>query len=106
MLSAFLAEVGRGAMNLSGIAIAVVSFLAIGLFHPLVIKGEYHFGVRIWPAFALVGVVCLVAGCWIEDIVLSAILSVVGVCSLWSIGELFKQRERVAKGWFPKKPKR
>jgi hypothetical protein len=24
----------------------------------------------------------------------------------WSILELFEQRERVRKGWFPKKPKR
>lgn len=105
-MTEFLSAAGQGTLNLSGLVIAVASFLAIGLFHPLVIKGEYHFGVRIWPAFALVGIICLIVGCWIEDIVLSAILAIVGVCSLWSIGELFKQRERVAKGWFPQNPKR
>ena len=26
--------------------------------------------------------------------------------SFWSIGEVFKQRERVRKGWFPMNPKR
>ena len=34
------------------------------------------------------------------------VLAVWGASSLWSIGELFEQRERVAKGWFPKNPKR
>jgi hypothetical protein len=34
------------------------------------------------------------------------LLAVWGASSLWSIGELFEQRERVAKGWFPKNPKR
>lgn len=92
-------------MNFSGLIIAGAAFLAIGLFHPLVIKGEYHFGVRIWPVFAVAGVIALALGCWVENLTLSAVLSVIGVCSLWSIGELFRQRERVAKGWFPKKPR-
>jgi hypothetical protein len=50
------------AHNLTGIIIGLVTFLIIGIFHPLVIKGEY-----------------------------------------WSIGELFQQRKRVEKGWFPKR---
>ena len=29
-----------------------------------------------------------------------------GASSLWSIGELFEQRRRVEKGWFPANPKR
>ena len=37
---------------------------------------------------------------------ITALLAVWGASSLWSIGELFEQRERVAKGWFPKNPKR
>ena len=41
----------------------LMTFLTIGIWHPIVIKTEY----------------------------------------LWGIGELFAQRKRVEKGWFPKK---
>lgn len=91
-------------MNVSGLIVGVVSFAAIGLFHPLVIKGEYHFGVKIWPVFAVLGIAFLAASCLVGNVCVSSILAVVGFCSLWSIGELFKQRERVKKGWFPRKP--
>ena len=50
-------------MYFTGIIIAVMTFLTIGIWHPIVIKTEY----------------------------------------LWGIGELFAQRKRVEKGWFPKK---
>jgi len=29
-----------------------------------------------------------------------------GASSFWSIGELFQQRERVRKGWFPKRERK
>lgn len=34
-----------------GLIIGAATFLIIGLFHPLVIKGEYYFGVKIWWMF-------------------------------------------------------
>jgi hypothetical protein len=34
------------------------------------------------------------------------LLGVFACSSLWSIGEIFEQRERVKKGWFPKNPNR
>ena len=37
---------------------------------------------------------------------LSTLLGVTAFSSLWSILELFKQRKRVEKGWFPVNPKR
>ena len=37
---------------------------------------------------------------------LSAILGVLGATCLWTIGEIFEQRKRVKKGWFPMNPKR
>ena len=40
-------------MYFTGLIIGIATFLIIGLFHPLVIKGEYYFGVRIWWIFAL-----------------------------------------------------
>ena len=84
----------------------MATFLIIGLFHPLVIKGEYYFGVRCWWVFALMGVAAVVAALFVEDVLLSTLLAVWGASSFWSIGELFEQRKRVEKGWFPKREKR
>jgi hypothetical protein len=93
-------------LHFTGIVVGVATFLIIGLFHPLVIKGEYYFGVGCWWAFALVGVITTVASLLVADIFWSTLLAVVGASSFWSIKELFDQRERVRKGWFPKNPKR
>ncbi|MCF0218663.1 MAG: DUF4491 family protein [Muribaculaceae bacterium] len=92
-------------MYFQGIIIAVSTFLIIGLFHPIVIKTEYHFGTRPWWVFLLVGLVSVAAALFVENVLLSSLLGVFGASSLWSIGELFEQRKRVAKGWFPRKPK-
>lgn len=93
-------------MNCSGIIIAVVSFLVIGIFHPIVIKTEYYFGVKCWWIFALVGIIFLVLSLFIEHSVISPLLGIIGCSSFWSILEIFEQRERVRKGWFPKNPNR
>lgn len=93
-------------MNFTGIVIGVSSFLCIGLFHPIVIKAEYYFGTRCWWVFLLVAIVCIVGSLLTKAIIPSTILGVVAFSSLWSILELFKQRKRVEKGWFPKNPNR
>ena len=90
-------------MYFTGLIIGVATFLIIGLFHPLVIKGEYYFGVRCWWGFALMGVATIAASLMIEDVLWSTLLAVWGASSFWSIGELFEQRKRVEKGWFPKR---
>lgn len=92
--------------HLTGIAIGLATFLIIGLFHPLVIKGEYYFGVKCWWVFLLMGIVTIIASIWVEELLLSTLLAVWGASSFWSIGELFEQKKRVEKGWFPKNPKR
>ena len=50
-------------------------------------------------------VVCIAGSLLVASTIPSTILGVVAFSSLWSILELFKQRERVEKGWFPKNPK-
>lgn len=40
------------------------------------------------------------------NVIVSSILGVLGASCLWSIGELFEQKQRVKKGWFPMNPKR
>jgi hypothetical protein len=87
-----------------GIVIGLVSFLIIGIFHPIVIKGEYHFSKKIWPLFLISGVVFLgLAYVFNNNQLLSAILGITGFSCLWSIHEIIEQEERVKKGWFPKK---
>lgn len=93
-------------MNYQGIIIAVATFLIIGIFHPIVIKSEYYWGVKCWPLFATVGVAMLVASLFVQNVILASVLGVIGCSALWSILELFEQRERVRKGWFPKRPEK
>ncbi len=73
-------------MYFTGIIIAVSTFLAIGLFHPLVIKAEYYLGTRSWWLFAVLGVVACVAALFISIVILSSIVGVVGASACWSIG--------------------
>ena len=89
-----------------GVIIGVVTFLIIGLFHPLVIKAEYYIGVRSWWLSLFLGIVAGVFSLLVESLVLSIILGVVAFSSFWSIGEVFQQKKRVEKGWFPSNPKK
>ncbi len=93
-------------MNFSGLIIGLATFLCIGLFHPLVIKAEYHFGVGCWWVFLLLGLASCTASLFIANQIVSIMLGVLGFSSFWSIIELFKQRRRVEKGWFPQNPNR
>ncbi len=93
-------------MFYQGIIIAVATFLIIGIFHPIVIKAEYYWGVKCWPLFALAGIVLLIGSLFISQVLLASIIGVTGCSCLWSILEIFEQRERVRKGWFPKNPNR
>lgn len=93
-------------MNYTGILIGAVTFLVIGLFHPLVIKSEYYFGVKCWWAFLVAGILCAALSLYVENTYLSIICGVVSFSSFWSILEVFEQRERVRKGWFPMNPRR
>ena len=93
-------------MYFTGIIIALSTFLIIGIFHPIVIKTEYYFGTRPWFLFLILGIISVIASLCVEDIIASSILGVLGASLLWSIGELFEQKQRVAKGWFPKRKKK
>lgn len=90
-------------MNFEGIILGLATFLCIGLFHPIVIKSEYHFGVRCWPAFLIVGIAGCAGSLLVTNTYASVLLGVFSFSCFWSILELFQQRERVRKGWFPKK---
>ena len=93
-------------MNYIGILIGLATFMIIGLFHPLVIKGEYYFGTKCWWVFLTCGIICAVLSLSTTNLYLSILLGVVSFSSFWGILEVFDQRKRVLKGWFPKNPKR
>ncbi len=92
--------------HLQGLIIGACTFLIIGMFHPIVVKAEYYWGTRCWWIFLLFGLASIAISLWVESITLSALAGVFAFSSFWSIKELFDQKKRVQKGWFPKNPKR
>lgn len=93
-------------LNIEGLLLGVCTFLTIGVFHPIVVKTEYYFGTRPWWIFLLLGIGCTAGAIFIKSLFWSALCGIVGFSSFWTIKELFEQKERVRKGWFPKNPKR
>ena len=93
-------------MNFFGIILGVFMLLLTGVGHILIIKGEYYFGTKLWLIFLFIALFSIIASIFIKSELLSGIFGIVGFTFLWSIHELFKQKERVRKGWFPKNPKR
>ena len=93
-------------MYFTGIIIAICTFLTIGIWHPIVIKTEYYWGTRPWFIYLVIALASVIGALFIENTVISAIVGVFGASSLWAIGELFEQKKRVERGWFPKNPKR
>ena len=92
-------------LNFFGLVLGFIMVLLIGLGHILVIKAEYYFGIKLWPLFLIFGLLSVIASVFINSALLSGILGIAGFIFLWSIYELFRQKERVRKGWFPKNPK-
>ena len=94
-------------MNFYGVILGALSFLIIGSWHPIVIKGEYYFGKKICIAvFGLIGAVCTFLSLRIPRKLLSAALALFGFSAFWGAKEVVDQEERVKKGWFPENPKR
>lgn len=93
--------------HLLGLCIGACTFLIIGLFHPVVIKCEYYFGVRCWWWFLMLGIACIALTLAVTmHVFWQSLLGVTAFSSFWTIKELFEQRERVRKGWFPANPRR
>ena len=93
-------------MYFTGLTIAISTFVIIGVFHPIVIKTEYYTGTKFWWIFLLCGIICIALSLLVEQVIISSVTGVLGASFFWSIGELFEQKKRVEKGWFPKHPKR
>ena len=100
MIQEFLSQ-----YNLQGLAIGLATFLIIGIFHPLVIKGEYYMGQKCNWLFLIGGIATLILSLVTTGTV-SILCGVTSFSCFWSILEVKEQRERVRKGWFPANPRR
>lgn len=87
-------------MNYSGLIIAVITFLVIGLFHPLVIKSEYYFGTKCWWAFALAGLAFIVASLLVENSVASPFLESWGALACGAYWRFSNRRRESGKVGF------
>ncbi len=92
--------------HFEGLMIGLATFLIIGLFHPIVIKAEYYFGVKCWWWFLVLGIAGVAVSLLVSSLLISILLGVFAFSSFWSIGEIFEQRKRVERGWFPANPER
>jgi len=92
--------------NYHGITLGAISFLIIGIFHPLVIKGEYYLGKKMVWIFLVMGIIASTTSICVENIFFSTSLGIFGFASFWGIKEVFEQIERVREGRFPKNPNR
>ncbi|MDE7407988.1 MAG: DUF4491 family protein [Muribaculaceae bacterium] len=90
--------------HLAGLVIGLATFLIIGLFHPLVIKGYYYFGLPCRWIFMAAGIITGILSVWADGIIVPTLLGVVAFSCFWSIKEVTEQAERVRKGWFPANP--
>ncbi|MCM1067214.1 MAG: DUF4491 family protein [Muribaculaceae bacterium] len=100
-----IAELLSG-LHFDGLLVGLATFLIIGVFHPLVIKGEYYFGSRCRRWFLWAGIVMCVVSLIVSNTIGSILAGVVAFSCFWSIKEVDEQVERVRKGWFPRNPKR
>ena len=92
-------------LNFEGLFVGIYALAVIGVFHPVVIWGEYYFGDRIWPLFLLAGAALLAGSLFVRGIG-AALLGILGTVCLWCILDLKQQARRVEKGWFPANPNR
>lgn len=92
--------------HILGLAIGLCTFLVIGLFHPVCIKCEYYFGTKCWWWFLLIGLSMCAVAVSVDNVFLSTLSGVIAFSSFWTIKEIFDQRKRVLKGWFPMNPRR
>ena len=92
--------------HLQGLVLGLCAFIIIGICHPIVIKGEYYWGLRFKWVFLFAGVLLCVGSFLTSNVLLSSLMGVGAFSCFWGIKEMGEQQERVRKGWFPRNPKR
>ena len=92
--------------HLQGLVLGLCSFLIIGICHPIVSKGAYHYGQALQWCVVAAGVLLCIGSLLVSNVLLSSLMGVGAFSCFWGIGEMKQQQERVRKGWFPRNPKR
>lgn len=69
-------------------------------------QGRILLGYTMLVDILVLGIAGIIGTVLISDILISSLLGVFSFSSFWTIKEIFEQRERVLKGWFPMNPKR
>ena len=93
-------------MIFDGLIIGAVTFISIAFTRYLTIKAEYWFTKWFWIGFLIIGLGLTAASLFIDNVLLSISCGILAFNFLWGIGEIIEQEQRVAKGWFPKNPRR
>jgi len=93
-------------MNLSGMLVAAIAIIGIGLGHIWVRTMEYRFGKRVWPISMGIGALLVGASLFAPSDVVSALLAIPGAIFLYAVKEFFEQERRVLKGHAPRNPRR
>ena len=93
-------------ISLAGAGFGSVLVFDYRHFHPIVIKGEYHYGQKFKWFFVIAGIAMCIGSLLVDNVLLSALMGVGAFSAFWGIKEMGEQQERVRKGWFPRNPKR
>lgn len=94
-----------GDLYFTGLFLGLLSFIIIGISHPIVIKLEYYKGKKSWWILFIIGLFFSILSLFLSDIA-SIITGVIGFSFFWSTFEMFKQHERVIKGQAKRNPNR
>jgi hypothetical protein len=92
-------------MNWEALLIGLVAFVTIGIFHPVVVRLEYHFGKQIWWAVFFPGLLLVIGSLFVSGY-LSLIMGIIGFGCFWTTIEVFYQHKRVLQGRAKRNPKR
>ena len=93
-------------LNIWGLVVGAATFVIIGVFHPIVVKAYYHFGLKSRWWFLAGGAVLATVAVFVQNLVASILLGVIAFSMFWSVREINEQKRRVEMGWFPDHPDR
>ena len=89
-------------INFDGLLIGIVTFLIIGLFHPVVVKAEYYWGTKCWWIFLVLGILGVIASLFIDSEFCVRYLTAYSPSHRSGRSRRFSSRRSVCrKGWFP-----
>ena len=90
-------------MNLDGLIAGAATWVIIWATRYACIAGEYHIGQRFRYVFLGLGIAGVLASLLMQNLLMSAVIAIFGFACLWGIHEVVEQKERVNKGWYPRK---